>query len=212
MTGKLLARVHEADREVIDRAVGAARQALTAGWSRTSVRERAALLRRAADLIEERREFVAAESGDTGKPVAQARELYVARAVANFRAFADTVAAAGQESFTTDLPHGRHAFNYVVRKPLGVVAVIVPWNLPLLLTWKVAPAPACGNTVVVKPSEERPPLPHCWPKCSPTRVCRPASTTSCTALARAPRVSFLTKRPRSSTGSPSRVPRPPDLT
>src|SRR6185437_13497022 len=69
----------------------------------------------------------------------------------------DTVAAAGQNSFMTDLPGGRQALNYAVRKPLGVVAVIVPWNLPLLLmTWKLAPALACGNTVVVKPSEETP--------------------------------------------------------
>src|SRR6185437_15420949 len=69
----------------------------------------------------------------------------------------DTVAAAGQNSFMTDLPGGRQALNYAVRKPLGVVAVIVPWNLPLLLlTWKVAPALACGNAVVVKPSEETP--------------------------------------------------------
>ena len=71
--------------------------------------------------------------------------------------FADTVAAAGQPSFLTELPDGRTALNYAVRKPLGVVAVIVPWNLPLLLlTWKVAPALACGNAVVVKPSEETP--------------------------------------------------------
>jgi aminomuconate-semialdehyde/2-hydroxymuconate-6-semialdehyde dehydrogenase len=119
---------------------------------------RTALLRRAADRIEARfEEFVLAESADTGKPLQQARELDVARAVANFRSFADTVAAAGQPSFMTDLPNGRQALNYAVRKPLGVVAVIVPWNLPLLLlTWKVAPALACGNAVVVKPSEETP--------------------------------------------------------
>ncbi|GAA2277393.1 aldehyde dehydrogenase [Streptomyces hawaiiensis] len=157
-TGRTLARVHEADRTQVDRAVRAARGALDDGWSRTPVRERTALLRRAADLIEERfEEFVAAEVGDTGKPVMQARELDVARAVANFRAFADIVAAAGQDSYLTDLPDGRQALNYAVRKPLGVVAVIVPWNLPLLLlTWKVAPALACGNAVVVKPSEETP--------------------------------------------------------
>ncbi len=157
-TGRLIARVHEADRSLVDRAVDSARQALDGAWSRTGVRERTALLRRAADLIEERfEEFVAAETGDTGKPVTQARELDVARAVANFRAFADIVAAAGEESYRTELPHGRQALNYVVRKPLGVVAVIVPWNLPLLLlTWKIAPALACGNAVVVKPSEETP--------------------------------------------------------
>jgi aminomuconate-semialdehyde/2-hydroxymuconate-6-semialdehyde dehydrogenase len=138
--------------------VQAARAALDGAWGRTTVPQRTALLRRAAELIEQRFEdFVAAESADTGKPLRQARELDVARAVANFRSFADTVGAAGQPSFMTDLPDGRRALNYAVRKPLGVVAVIVPWNLPLLLlTWKVAPALACGNAVVVKPSEETP--------------------------------------------------------
>ncbi|HBF78653.1 MULTISPECIES: 2-hydroxymuconic semialdehyde dehydrogenase [Streptomyces] len=157
-TGAVHARVHEADRPLVDRAVAAARRALDDGWASTAVRERAALLRRAADRIEERfEEFVAAEIADTGKPVTQARELDVARAVSNFRTFADVVAAAGQESFLTDLAGGKQALNYAVRKPLGVVAVIVPWNLPLLLlTWKIAPALACGNAVVVKPSEETP--------------------------------------------------------
>jgi aminomuconate-semialdehyde/2-hydroxymuconate-6-semialdehyde dehydrogenase len=151
-------RGHEAAARLVDGAGASARRALDNGWADTPVRERAALLRRAADRIEERfEEFVRAESADTGKPQRQARELDVARAVANFRSFADTVAAAGQPSFMTDLANGRQALNYAVRKPLGVVAVIVPWNLPLLLlTWKVAPALACGNAVVVKPSEETP--------------------------------------------------------
>jgi aminomuconate-semialdehyde/2-hydroxymuconate-6-semialdehyde dehydrogenase len=150
--------VHEADRDLVERAVAAARAALDGAWGRTTVPQRTALLRRAADLIEERfEEFVAAESADTGKPLQQARDLDVSRAVANFRSFADTVAAAGQPSYLTELPDGRRALNYAARKPLGVVAVIVPWNLPLLLlTWKVAPALACGNAVVVKPSEETP--------------------------------------------------------
>lgn len=156
-TGQVHAQVHEASPELVDRAVTAARRALPA-WARTPVPERVAVLRRAADLLGERfDEFVAAEVADTGKPVTQARELDVARALSNLRAFADIVATAGLESFLTDLPGGGQALNYAVRKPLGVVAVIVPWNLPLLLlTWKVAPALACGNTVVVKPSEETP--------------------------------------------------------
>ncbi|MEP7180260.1 MAG: 2-hydroxymuconic semialdehyde dehydrogenase [Pseudonocardiales bacterium] len=156
--GSVTARVHEADAALVGRAVTAARRALDGAWGATSVAQRTALLRKVADRIEDRfEEFVAAEVADTGKPVAQARELDVARAVANFRSFADTVAAAGQPSFMTDLANGRQALNYAVRKPLGVVAVIVPWNLPLLLlTWKIAPALACGNTVVVKPSEQTP--------------------------------------------------------
>jgi aminomuconate-semialdehyde/2-hydroxymuconate-6-semialdehyde dehydrogenase len=158
--GSVLADVHEADAGVVDRAVRSARAALER-WGGTPVAQRCALLRKVADGIEARFEqFVLAECADTGKPHSQARELDVARAPANFRAFADTVAAAGQSSFLTDIGDragGRQALNYAVRKPLGVVAVIVPWNLPLLLlTWKVAPALACGNTVVVKPSEETP--------------------------------------------------------
>jgi aminomuconate-semialdehyde/2-hydroxymuconate-6-semialdehyde dehydrogenase len=156
--GSLSARVHEADAALVDRAVTAARRALDGTWGATTVTQRTSLLRKVADRIEDRyEEFVAAEVADTGKPAAQARELDVARAVANFRSFADTVAAAGQSSFLTELAGGRQALNYAVRKPLGVVAVIVPWNLPLLLlTWKVAPALACGNSVVVKPSEQTP--------------------------------------------------------
>ncbi|MPZ00660.1 MAG: 2-hydroxymuconic semialdehyde dehydrogenase [Actinophytocola sp.] len=156
--GSLAATVQEAGRDTVDAAVSAARKALDGGWGDTPVNERARLLRRVADRIEERFEdFVAAEVRDTGKPAALVRQLDVARAAINFRSFADTVASAGLDSFLTELPDGRRALNYAVNKPLGVVAVIVPWNLPLLLlTWKVAPALACGNAVVVKPSEETP--------------------------------------------------------
>lgn len=151
-------RVHEADERMVDRAVREARLALDGPWGRTSVADRVAVLRRVADAIERRAEdFVVAEGRDTGKPINQVRELDVRRGIQNFRVFADVIAATGQESFTTDLPGGRKALNYVVRQRLGVVGVIVPWNLPLLLlTWKVAPALGCGNTVVVKPSEETP--------------------------------------------------------
>ncbi len=130
----------------------------TARGERMTVAERARLLRGVADAIDRRADqLVAAEVGDTGKPEALARDLDVARAAANFRSFADTVSSAGLDSFLTELPDGRRALNYAVRKPLGVVAVIVPWNLPLLLlTWKLAPALATGNTVVIKPSEETP--------------------------------------------------------
>lgn len=156
--GSLVAEVHEAGPDLVDAAVRAARAAYDGGWGHSRVSDRVALLRRVANRIEERFEdFVAAEVADTGKPLHLVRELDVARAAANFRSFADTVAAAGMDSYLTELADGRKALNYAVNKPLGVVAVIVPWNLPLLLlTWKVAPALACGNTVVVKPSEETP--------------------------------------------------------
>jgi len=122
------------------------------------VRERAARLNRVADAIEKRFDcFVQAEVADTGKPVSLASKLDVPRAAANLRVFADMVKMAGLESFQTETADGTNALNYAVRKPLGVVGIITPWNLPLLLlTWKVAPALACGNTVVVKPSEETP--------------------------------------------------------
>src|SRR5215468_2032331 len=156
--GSVIARVSEAGRDLVDRAVQSARKAMAAEWGRASVRERAARLRKVADVIESRFDcFVAAEVADTGKPVSLAAKLDVPRAAANFRVFADLISTAGLESFQTETPDGTRALNYAIRKPLGVVGIITPWNLPLLLlTWKVAPALACGNAVVVKPSEETP--------------------------------------------------------
>ena len=155
--GSVIAQVAEADQSLVDDAVLAARKAFRV-WGQLSIRERAARLHRVADAIESRFDgFAAAEVTDTGKPLALASKLDVPRAIANFRAFADAIKAAGLESFQTETPDGKSALNYAVRKPLGVVGIITPWNLPLLLlTWKVAPALACGNTVVVKPSEETP--------------------------------------------------------
>ncbi len=156
--GSVIAQVTEADQDLVDDAVRAARKALHGEWGRLGIRERAARLHKIADVIETRFDcFVAAEVADTGKPVTLASRLDVPRAAANFRVFADLIKTAGLESFQTETPDGKNALNYAVRKPLGVVAIITPWNLPLLLlTWKVAPALACGNTVVVKPSEETP--------------------------------------------------------
>ncbi|MFC0528697.1 2-hydroxymuconic semialdehyde dehydrogenase [Phytohabitans kaempferiae] len=158
VTGEQVFEVAEADRSTVDAAVAAARTALRGPWGRMGERERAEVLRRiAAELDRRFDDLVTAEVADTGKPMSQARTLDVPRGAANFRAFADIVSAAPTESFTTVTPTGGRALNYAVRKPVGVVAVIVPWNLPLLLlTWQVAPALACGNAVVVKPSEETP--------------------------------------------------------
>ncbi|MBB3664661.1 MULTISPECIES: 2-hydroxymuconic semialdehyde dehydrogenase [Prauserella salsuginis group] len=157
VTGRTIATVAEADQATVDAAVVAARAALRGPWGRTDERERAAALRRVADELDRRfDDLVAAELADTGKPIDQATTLDVPRAAANFRAFADLVTSTPTPSFTTATAGGR-ALNYAVRKPAGVVAIIVPWNLPLLLlTWKLAPALACGNAVVVKPSEETP--------------------------------------------------------
>ena len=156
--GTIIAQVTEANEEQVDEAVHAARRALCGDWGRLGIRERAARLHRVADAIEKRFDcFVQAEVADTGKPISLASKLDIPRAAANFRVFADLVKMAGLESFQTETPDGGGALNYAVRKPLGVVGVITPWNLPLLLlTWKVAPALACGNSVVVKPSEETP--------------------------------------------------------
>lgn len=156
--GRIVATVHEADRETVDAAVAAARRALAGPWGRMNVGERAVLLHKVADEIERRLDdFLAAEMEDTGKPRSMASTVDIPRGAANFRAFADFAKTMPTESWQTDLPGGAHALNLAVRKPLGVVAVISPWNLPLLLlTWKVAPALACGNVVVAKPSEETP--------------------------------------------------------
>ncbi|MBO1326580.1 2-hydroxymuconic semialdehyde dehydrogenase [Acetobacter sp. TBRC 12305] len=156
--GSVVAQVCEAGQAVVDKAVSAAKAALAAGWGTTTVDARARALRQIADGIERRFDaFVAAEIADTGKDATHARTIDIPRAIANFRAFADQIATAHGDCFQSTTPDGLGALNYTINKPLGVVAVISPWNLPLLLlTWKVAPALACGNAVIAKPSEETP--------------------------------------------------------
>jgi aminomuconate-semialdehyde/2-hydroxymuconate-6-semialdehyde dehydrogenase len=157
-TGERNGTVHEASREDVDAAVGAARAALAGPWGRMSDEERGKLLHAVADGVERRfDEFLEAECADTGKPYSIASHIDIPRGAANFRVFADAVKNFSTEAFRMPTPDGNGAFNVSIRKPKGVVAVISPWNLPLLLmTWKVGPALACGNTVVVKPSEETP--------------------------------------------------------
>jgi aminomuconate-semialdehyde/2-hydroxymuconate-6-semialdehyde dehydrogenase len=157
-TGKVVGKVHEASREDVDRAVRAARQALQGPWGKISAEERSDLCRAIADGIDRRfDQFLEAECADTGKPYGIASHIDIPRGANNFRVFADAVKNVATESFRTDTPDGNGAINIAVRKPKGVIGVVSPWNLPLLLmTWKVGPALACGNTVVVKPSEETP--------------------------------------------------------
>lgn len=157
-TGCQHATAYEADAAIVDAAVVAARAALEGPWGSLTLAKRRALLMKVADGIEARfDDFLAAEIADTGKPYSLASHLDIPRGAANFRVFADVIAALPTESFEFDTPDGGKAINYAVRRPLGVVGVISPWNLPLLLmTWKVAPALACGNAVIVKPSEETP--------------------------------------------------------
>ena len=154
VNAEVVAEVHEADKELVDTAVLAAKKSLTGQWGKISISERSAFLYEIADEIDRRfKDFLEAEIADTGKPVSMASKIDIPRGAANFRIFADIIKNASIESYKTDLADG-HALNYAVRKPVGVVAVISPWNLPLLLlTWKVAPALACGNAVIAKPSD-----------------------------------------------------------
>lgn len=148
-TGEPFLQVPDSDAEDIDAAVEAAKKAFPA-WSRTSAEQRAKIINKIADLIEENlEEFAEAESKDNGKTVALARTMDIPRAVANFRFFASAILHHEESSTTIE-----GAINYTIRSPIGVAGLISPWNLPLyLLTWKVAPAIAVGNTVVAKPSE-----------------------------------------------------------
>lgn len=157
-TGALIDRVAEGGAAEVHSAVSAARAALHGPWSRLTLAQRADMLHAVGDAIDRRKdEFLAAEVADTGKPRALASHLDIPRGAANFHVFADVVRNVPTECFTGHAPDGQPTLNYALRRPKGVVAVICPWNLPLLLmTWKVAPALACGNTVVVKPSEETP--------------------------------------------------------
>lgn len=156
--GSLVGRVAEAGEPEIDAAVRAARAALRGPWGQMDTAKRTELLYAVADEINRRfDDFLQAEVADTGKPMSLAKHLDIPRGAANFKIFADVVKNVPTEAFQMATPDGRGALNYAVRVPKGVVAVICPWNLPLLLmTWKVGPALACGNTVVVKPSEETP--------------------------------------------------------
>ena len=156
--GRVISQVCEADSAQVARAVAAAKAAQSGPWADFSPSQRADMLVRIAEGIERRfEEFVAAEVADTGRPVQQARTLDIARGVHNFRTFAELIRQAGSEFYEMRTADGSDVFSYTVRKAHGVVAIISPWNLPmLLLTWKVAPALACGNSVVVKPSEDSP--------------------------------------------------------
>ena len=157
-TGKVIAKVAEGGKPEVDAAVDAARAALKGPWSKLALPQRADLLHAVADgILKRKEEFIDAEVADTGKPRALASHLDIPRGAANFKIFADVVRNVPTEYFEMVTPAGRPGMNYARRRPKGVVAVVCPWNLPLLLmTWKVGPALACGNAVIVKPSEETP--------------------------------------------------------
>jgi aminomuconate-semialdehyde/2-hydroxymuconate-6-semialdehyde dehydrogenase len=156
--GKVIARVAAAGKPEVDAAVRAARSALDGPWGKLAVAERVDMLYAVADEITRRfDDFAEAEMSDIGQPAHFIHHVDVPRGAANFKIFADVIKNVPSEFFEMSTPDGRGALNYSLRRPVGVVAVICPWNLPfLLMTWKLGPALACGNTVVVKPSEETP--------------------------------------------------------
>jgi aminomuconate-semialdehyde/2-hydroxymuconate-6-semialdehyde dehydrogenase len=158
VTGEVIASIAEAGRSDVNEAVLAAKAALQGEWSTFTTNQRVEMLYEVADEITRRFEdFVEAEMADTGQPSHVMRHVFIPRGAANFKIFADTIKNVPTESFMLDTPDGAGALNYGVRTPKGVIGVISPWNAPfMLMTWKVGPALACGNTVVVKPSEETP--------------------------------------------------------
>jgi len=155
-TGQVLARVAEGEAEDIDRAVAAARQAFEQGaWPKLTPARRAHLLLRLADLIERNAEELAElETLDNGKPIKYSRAADVPLTVEHFRYFAGWATKIEGETIPVSVPN---MFTYTLREPLGVVGQIIPWNFPLqMAAWKLAPALACGNTVVLKPAEQTP--------------------------------------------------------
>lgn len=152
-TGNTYAVIPDSSARDVEMAYEAAYRAFP-DWKNVKAEERFKLLERIATLIEENHERLAlAESRDTGKPVWLTRKVDIYRAAANFRFFATAALQFSSESHYTE----GEAINYTLRRPIGVVGCISPWNLPLyLFTWKIAPALAAGNTVVAKPSEVTP--------------------------------------------------------
>ena len=152
-TGKVYSLIPDSEKSDIDNAVAAAKEAFKT-WSITSKQERSKILMKLADTIEKYTEdLVKAESKDNGKPETLAAHVDIPRAPANIRFFAGAILHDSSEMHEMD----GIAINYTLRQPIGVAACISPWNLPLyLLTWKIAPALAAGNTVVAKPSEVTP--------------------------------------------------------
>ena len=156
VTEEVYGTVSEGNAADIDLAVAAAKRAFEEGpWGKMSTQERSKIIRKIGDILEERQEEIAQlESLDTGKHLKFSRHVDAPRAAKNFHFFADYMISVGTEAFQDDI-HG--AINYGYRRPIGVVGLIQPWNLPLfLLTWKLAPALAAGCTVVIKPSELTP--------------------------------------------------------
>src|SRR3954470_23597917 len=153
-TGQTLAEVAEADKADIDKAVEAARRAYEGKWSKMSARDRGRLLYKLSQLIEEHSpELAQLETSDNGKPIRESQYVDLPQVVENFEYFAGFATKIEGETIRV----AGHFFNYTRREPIGVCGQIIPWNFPLLMAaWKLAPALAAGNTVVLKPAEQTP--------------------------------------------------------
>src|SRR6202167_1548547 len=152
-TGQVICKIARSQAEDVERAIDAGHAAAPA-WGRTAVAERARVLNRVADRMEEYLPFLAAvETYDNGKPIRETNLADIPLAVDHFRYFASCVRA--QEGSLGELDDDTVAYHY--HEPLGVVAQIIPWNFPILMAaWKLAPAIAAGNAVVIKPAEQTP--------------------------------------------------------
>ncbi len=155
-TGAVLTQVAEGDAEDINRAVAAARAAFESGpWPKMTPSQRGKLLWRLADLIEEHGDELALlETLDNGKPIRYSRASDVPLTADHFRYFAGWATKIEGETIPVSIPN---MLTYTLREPLGVVGQIIPWNFPMqMASWKLAPALAAGNTVVLKPAEQTP--------------------------------------------------------
>lgn len=155
-TGEVLAQVAEGDSEDINRAVQAARKAFESGpWPKMTPSQRGRLLWKLADLIEEHTEELAQlETLDNGKPIKYSRAGDVPMTIDHFRYFAGWATKVEGDTIPVSIPN---MFTYTLREPVGIVGQIIPWNFPLqMASWKLAPALACGNTVILKPAEQTP--------------------------------------------------------
>ena len=154
-TGEVLTQVTEASSGDVDRAVVAARRAFddrSGPWRRMSASERGRLIWRLADLLEKNiEEFAELETLDNGKPIFESRYVDLPMVIDVLRYFAGWATKIQGETVNTI----ENAFTYTLREAVGVVGLIIPWNFPLLLaSWKLGPALACGNTVILKPAEQ----------------------------------------------------------
>lgn len=154
-TGEVLTQIAEASSRDVYRAVSAARQAFDdrgGVWRKMSASERGRLIWRLADLLEKNiEEFAELETLDNGKPIFESRYVDMPMVIDVLRYFAGWATKIQGETVNTF----ETAFTYTLREPVGVVGLIIPWNFPLLLaSWKLGPALACGNTIVLKPAEQ----------------------------------------------------------